>query len=98
MGSFGTAISCLSTKIESGPTMHWIGWHRQWVEGIRWDGIHILHAFDIDTELIPALIAAHGRDVAAKFCIGPVAGDLLRLDISTLVDVDMIISGLPCPP
>ena len=65
---------------------------------IRWDGIHISHAFDIDTELIPALIAVHGRDVAAKFCIGPVAGDLLRLDISTLADVDMIISGPPCPP
>ena len=57
---------------------------------IRWDGIHISHAFDIDTEFIPALIAVHGRDVAAQFCIGPVAGHLLRLNISTLMDVDMI--------
>ena len=32
MGSFGTTVSCLGAKIESGPTMHWIGWHRQWVE------------------------------------------------------------------
>ena len=65
---------------------------------VRWDGIHISHAYDIDTDLIPALLAVHGREVAAKFCIGPVVGDLLRLDVSSLEDVDMVISGPPCPP
>ena len=65
---------------------------------VRWDGIHISHAYDIDTDLIPALLAVHGREVAAKFCIGPVVGDLLRLDVSSLEDVDIVISGPPCPP
>ena len=43
---------------------------------IRWDGSHVSLAYDTHTLLIPALLAAHGKDVAAKFCIGPVAGNL----------------------
>ena len=42
---------------------------------IKWDGSHVSLAYDTDTQLIPALLAAHGKDVAAIFCIGPVARD-----------------------
>ena len=43
---------------------------------IRWDGSHASLAYDTDTQLIPALLAARGKDVAAKFCIGPVVVNL----------------------
>ena len=43
---------------------------------IRWDGSHVSLAYDTDTQLIPALLAAHGKDVAAKFCIDPVVVNL----------------------
>ena len=41
---------------------------------IRWDGSHLSLAYDTDTQSIPALLSAHGKDVAANFCIGPMVG------------------------
>ena len=49
-----------------------IGQYGQRAEEIRWDESHVSLAYDTDTQSIPALLAAHGKDVAAKFCIGPV--------------------------
>jgi len=43
---------------------------------IRWDGSRVSLAYDTDTQSIPALLAAHDKDVAAKFCIGPVVVNL----------------------
>ena len=34
---------------------------------IRWDGSHLSLAYDTDTQSIPALLSAHGKDVAANF-------------------------------
>ena len=62
-----------------------------------WTGMEIIHAYDVDTELIPALVARYGPEVVGKFDIGP-NGNLLQLDIGKMEDVDMIIAGPPCPP
>ena len=50
---------------------------------IRWDGSHLSLAYDTDTQSIPALLSAHGKDVAANFFLaqwwvfGIVLGTLL---------------------
>ena len=62
-----------------------------------WTGMEVIHAYDVDTELIPALVALYGPEVVGKFDIGP-NGNLLQLDIGKMEDVDMIIAGPPCPP
>ena len=64
---------------------------------VGWAGMDIIHAYDIDTELIPALQALHGREVVERFNIGP-SGNLLNVDVEQMEDVDLIIAGPPCPP
>jgi site-specific DNA-cytosine methylase len=64
---------------------------------VGWDGIEVVHAFDVDTELIPALQALHGRRLVEGWNLGS-TGDLLRVDLEAWQDVDLIISGPPCPP
>ena len=59
--------------------------------------MEIIHAYDIDTELIPALLARFGREVVERFDIGP-KGNLLQVDVENMEDVDVIIAGPPCPP
>ena len=66
-------------------------WH------VGWKGMEIIHAYDIDTELIPAMLARHDPEIVQRFNIGP-SGNLLHLDITKMEDVDMIIAGPPCPP
>ena len=59
--------------------------------------MEIIHAYDVDTELLPALLARFGPEVVERFDIGP-SGNLLHLDIDKMEDVDLIIAGPPCPP
>ena len=59
--------------------------------------MEIIHAYDIDTELIPALLARFGQEVVERFNIGP-SGNLLQVEMENMEDVDVIIAGPPCPP
>ena len=45
-------------------------------EGLKtvgWTGMEIIHAYDVDTELIPALVAQYGPEFVQRFNIGPAA-------------------------
>ena len=67
------------------------------LQEVKWDGVDVIHAFDIDPELIPALQALHGQQAVERWNIGP-DGNLLEVDVRRWEDVDLIISGPPCPP
>ena len=54
----------------------------------------VIHGYDVDTELLPALLALFGPEVVERFDIGP-SGNLLNLDIDKMVDVDALTSGPP---
>ena len=64
---------------------------------VRWDGLDVVHAFDVDSELVPALQALHGRQAVEGWNIG-LDGNILLADEKQWQDVDLIISGPPCPP
>ena len=69
-------------------------------EGLRqqdWPWMDVIHGYDVDTELLPALLALFGPEVVERFDIGP-SGNALNLDIDKMADVDVLISGPPCPP
>ena len=51
-------------------------WH------VGWMGMEIIHAYDIDTELMPALFARFGPEVVERFNIGP-SGNLLQVEMET---------------
>ena len=64
---------------------------------MEWDGVDIVHAFDVDPDLIPVLQVVHGYAAVERWNIGP-SGDLLAVDEANLLDVDVLIAGPPCPP
>ena len=43
---------------------------------MEWDGVDIVHAFDVDPDLIPVLQVVHGYAAVERWNIGP-SGDLL---------------------
>ena len=55
------------------------------------------YAFDTNGGLLPALATIHGAG-AARFKLGPTAGDILREDVSQWHRVDAVVSGPPCQP
>ena len=67
------------------------------LQEVRWDGVDVIHAFDVDQDLIPALQALHGRQAVERWNIGP-DGNMLLVDVTRWEDVDLIVSGPPCPP
>ena len=67
------------------------------LQELRWDGVDVIHAFDVDQDLIPALQALHGRQAVERWNIGP-DGNMLLMDVTRWEDVDLIVSGPPCPP
>ena len=67
------------------------------LQEVQWDGVDVIHACDVDLELIPALQALHGRQAVERWNIGP-DGNLILMDVRRWEDVDLIISGPPCPP
>ncbi len=66
------------------------------LQEIGWHGVDVAHAFDVDRELLPALVALHGRD--ADLHAGPDEGDILQVDITQWGRVDFVVCGPPCPP
>ena len=64
------------------------------LQELRWDGVDVIHAFDVDQDLIPALQALHGRQAVERWNIGP-DGNMLLMDVTRWEDIDLIVSGPP---
>ena len=59
-------------------------------------------AWEIDEACRPVLKKVHGikphADLPSQFHLGRCAGDVTRVQVSSLPDADLLVSGPPCPP
>ena len=66
---------------------------------MHWQGMEISYAWDVDTSLLPYLMAVYGP-IDLGSTVGGIGwgGDFLSYDISSMERVDFVITGPPCPP
>ena len=65
-----------------------------------WHDFEITYACDVDSKLLPGLLATNGPTGLGSpgVGIGPRLGDLLLMDVRSWDRVDVVVVGPPCPP
>ena len=70
------------------------------LRALDWHDFEITYACDVDSKLLPGLLATHGPIGLGSpgVGIGTRSGNLLLMDVRSWERVDIVVSGPPCPP